>query len=86
MSGSPVGVTSGPSAVATVRGMTAWAAQGVELPFGDAPRSWWIDASGSLYGRTAASTHVVTYHHDPGEDPDQLAGPAAVVAGGIRLR
>jgi hypothetical protein len=29
---------------------------------------------------------IVTYHHDPREDPDQLASPAAVVAGGIRLR
>jgi hypothetical protein len=29
---------------------------------------------------------IVTYHHDPRRDPDQLARPAAVVAGGVRLR
>lgn len=29
---------------------------------------------------------IVTYHHDPREDPGQLADPAAVVAGGTRLR
>jgi imidazolonepropionase-like amidohydrolase len=35
---------------------------------------------------TAAGVDVVTYHHDPREDPGQLASPAAVVAGGTRLR
>ena len=34
----------------------------------------------------AATADLVTYHHDPREDPGQLAHPAAVVAGGIRLR
>jgi imidazolonepropionase-like amidohydrolase len=34
----------------------------------------------------AASGDLVTYHHDPRQDPDQLAHPAAVVAGGTRLR
>ena len=29
-----------------------------------------------------ATADIVTYHHDPG----QLARPAAVVAGGVRLR
>jgi imidazolonepropionase-like amidohydrolase len=29
---------------------------------------------------------IVTYHHDPREDPDQLRNPAAVVVGGTRLR
>ncbi len=33
-----------------------------------------------------ASADIVTYRHDPREDPDQLANPAAVVAGGVRLR
>ena len=33
-----------------------------------------------------ATADIVTYHHDPREDPGQLAHPAAVVAGGIRLR
>jgi imidazolonepropionase-like amidohydrolase len=34
----------------------------------------------------AATADLVTYHHDPREDPSQLAHPAAVVAGGTRLR
>ena len=34
----------------------------------------------------AATADLVTYHHDPREDPGQLAHPAAVVAGGTRLR
>jgi imidazolonepropionase-like amidohydrolase len=34
----------------------------------------------------APAADVVTYHHDPREDPGQLARPAAVVAGGVRLR
>jgi imidazolonepropionase-like amidohydrolase len=34
----------------------------------------------------AATADVVTYHHDPRQDPGQLAHPAAVVAGGTRLR
>jgi imidazolonepropionase-like amidohydrolase len=34
----------------------------------------------------AATVDLVTYHHDPREDPGQLAHPAAVVAGGTRLR
>jgi imidazolonepropionase-like amidohydrolase len=33
-----------------------------------------------------ATADIVTYRHDPREDPDQLANPAAVVAGGVRLR
>jgi imidazolonepropionase-like amidohydrolase len=36
--------------------------------------------------RGTAWTPTVTYHHDPREDPGQLAHPAAVVAGGTRLR
>ena len=34
----------------------------------------------------AVTADLVTYHHDPRQDPDQLAHPAAVVAGGTRLR
>jgi imidazolonepropionase-like amidohydrolase len=34
----------------------------------------------------AASADIVTYHHDPRGDPAQLTNPAAVVAGGTRLR
>jgi hypothetical protein len=33
-----------------------------------------------------ATADIVTYHHDPRQDPDQSARPAAVVVGGIRLR
>lgn len=47
-------------------------------------------AAASIWPRqylgVAASADIVTYHHDPREDPDQLAKPAAVVAGGTRLR
>ena len=32
------------------------------------------------------TANIVTYHHDLREDPSQLANPAAVVAGGTRLR
>ena len=33
-----------------------------------------------------ASADIVTYHHDPRDDPSQLANPSAVVASGTRLR
>ena len=33
-----------------------------------------------------ATADIVTHHHDPRQDPGQLARPAAVVADGIRLR
>lgn len=36
--------------------------------------------------RGPAAADIVTYHHDPREDPGQLHHPAAVVAGGVRLR
>ena len=34
----------------------------------------------------AVTADIVTYHHDPRTDPDQLARPAAVVVNGTRLR
>jgi imidazolonepropionase-like amidohydrolase len=34
----------------------------------------------------ATTADIVTYYHDPRDDPDQLRDPAAVVAGGTRLR
>ena len=37
-------------------------------------------------GAGSAAADIVTYHHDPRQDPDQLAHPASVVAGGTRLR
>jgi imidazolonepropionase-like amidohydrolase len=41
-----------------------------------------LDPSDAL----AASADVVTYQHDPRQDPDQLTHPAAVIASGTRLR
>jgi len=35
---------------------------------------------------TVGTADIVTYYHDPRDDPDELAHPAAVVAGGTRLR
>jgi imidazolonepropionase-like amidohydrolase len=35
---------------------------------------------------TPATVDIVTYHHDPRDDPAQLTNPAAVVASGTRLR
>ncbi len=49
----------------------------------------WRRPAPGLAGSSAprpAPTSLPTHHHDPREDPDQLADPAAVVAGGIRLR
>jgi amidohydrolase family protein len=37
------------------------------------------------YLGAAATSDIVTYHHDPRDDPDELARPAAVIAGGTRL-
>jgi hypothetical protein len=31
--------------------MRAWAVRGIDLPFGDETRSWWIDAAGSVHDR-----------------------------------
>jgi imidazolonepropionase-like amidohydrolase len=47
-------------------------------------------AAASTWPRTflgaPAAADIVTYHHDPREDPSELSRPAAVVAGGTRLR
>jgi imidazolonepropionase-like amidohydrolase len=47
-------------------------------------------AAASIWPRrfigAAVTADLVSYHHDPRQDPDQLAHPAAVVAGGTRLR
>src|SRR5215470_13131584 len=34
--------------------MQAWAVHGVDLPFGGEPRSWWVDAAGSVQDRPIA--------------------------------
>ena len=46
------------------------------------------DLPGAALAREAPAktADIVTYQHDPRQDPDQLARPAAVVAGGVRLR
>jgi imidazolonepropionase-like amidohydrolase len=38
------------------------------------------------YIGAGARADIVTYNHDPRDDPDQLTHPAAVVVGGTRLR
>jgi hypothetical protein len=47
-------------------------------------------AAASIWPRrflgVTATADIVGYHHDPREDPGQLAHPAAVVVGGTRLR
>ena len=37
------------------------------------------------YLGAAATSDIVTYHHDPRDDPDELTRPAAVIVGGTRL-
>jgi hypothetical protein len=57
---------------------------------GSAARAKDALAAASVWPRrfvsAAASTDIVTYHHDPREDQAQLRDPAAVVSGGIWLR
>jgi hypothetical protein len=37
----------------------AWAVGGVELPFGDEPAAWWIDASGSVRDQPVAGADLL---------------------------
>jgi hypothetical protein len=47
----------------------------------------WRQPAPGLAGSSAlASAGIVTYHHDPRDDPGQLTNRAAVVASGTRLR
>jgi imidazolonepropionase-like amidohydrolase len=39
--------------------MSAWAVRGVELPFGNEPRSWWIDASGAAHDQPLAGADLL---------------------------
>src|SRR5260370_3030961 len=39
--------------------VNAWAVRGVELPFGDEPRSWWIEASGLVHDRPVARSECL---------------------------
>jgi hypothetical protein len=47
----------------------------------------WTPTIGALVAMldAPATADIVTYHHDPRQDPGQLARPAGVVAGGIRV-
>ena len=64
----------------------------VTAPAGSAITAWLPRSSIAMAGRapaflgTGATADIVTYHHDPWQDPAQLAHPATVVAGGTRLR
>jgi imidazolonepropionase-like amidohydrolase len=42
------------AAIVTVASVNAWTVHGVELPFGDEARSWWIDAERSIHDRPIA--------------------------------
>jgi hypothetical protein len=70
----------------TIAGVGQLVAAGVD----SIEHGYGLDEGASTWPRrflgAAAGADIVTYHHDPREDADQLAGPAAVVAGGIRLR
>src|SRR6266849_8095024 len=66
--------------------MTAWAVHGVELPFGDQARSWWVDAAGSLRDRPVAGAEplpgrfILPGLADAHAHPAVGAGPAGLVA------
>jgi hypothetical protein len=67
-------------------GVRAWAVRGVELPFGDAPGAWWIDASGSVHDRLIADADPLPGRFflpglvDAHAHPAVSAGPAGLVA------
>jgi imidazolonepropionase-like amidohydrolase len=66
--------------------MNAWAVDGVELPFGDEIRSWWVDASGAIHDRPLAGAEplpgrfVLAGLADAHAHPAVGAGPAGLVA------
>jgi imidazolonepropionase-like amidohydrolase len=66
--------------------MTAWAVHGVELPFGDEPASWWIDASGAVHDRPTADAgplpgaFILPGLADAHAHPAVGSGPAGLVA------
>ena len=73
--------------------MRAWAVHGVELPFGSEPRSWWVNAVGSVQDRPIADAEplpgrfVLPGLADAHAHPAVAAGPAgfaALDAGGAR--
>ena len=67
-------------------GVRAWAVRGVELPFGDAPGAWWIDALGSVHDRLIAGADPLPGRFflpglvDAHAHPAISAGPADLVA------
>src|SRR6266536_1421507 len=66
--------------------MKAWALHGVELPFGDEPVSWWIDASGGVHDRPIADadplpgTFILPGLADAHAHPAVGSGSAGMVA------
>jgi imidazolonepropionase-like amidohydrolase len=66
--------------------MDAWAVHGVELPFGDEPRSWWIDADGRIQDQPIPAAEqlpgrfVLPGLADAHAHPALAAGPSGPVA------
>jgi imidazolonepropionase-like amidohydrolase len=66
--------------------VNAWAVQGVELPFGEEPAAWWIDASGAVHDRPIADAEllpgcfVLSGLVDAHAHPAVGSGPAGLVA------
>ncbi len=81
-----------PAAGGTLRGrryrdsMNAWAVHGVELPFGDDTRSWWVDAAGAIRDRPIAGADslpgrfILPGLADAHAHPAVGDGPAGLVA------
>jgi hypothetical protein len=66
--------------------MKAWALDGVELPFGDEPALWWIDASGAVHDRPLTDADplpgafILPGLADAHAHPAVGSGPAGLVA------
>jgi hypothetical protein len=66
--------------------MKAWALHGVELPSGEEPVSWWIDASGAVHDRPIADADLLPGAFilpglaDAHAHPAVGSGPAGLVA------
>jgi imidazolonepropionase-like amidohydrolase len=65
--------------------MRAWAVRGIDLPFGDETRSWWVDAAGSVHGRPIAGADLLPGRFvlsglvDAHAHPAVGSGPSGVV-------
>jgi imidazolonepropionase-like amidohydrolase len=66
--------------------MQAWAVHGVELPFGYEPRSWWIDAFGTVHGGPVAGADLLPGRYflpglvDAHAHPAVGSGPAGLTS------